>query len=60
VNAAGGDNRRVIAAVANRLAYRRSGGLLNFVVLKAIFKALKGVWVGWGKLDRTASVTYRA
>lgn len=34
--------------------------VLNFVVLKAIFKALKGVWVGWGKLDRTASVTYRA
>lgn len=33
--------------------------VLNFVVLKAIFKALKGVWVGWGKLDRTASVTYR-
>ncbi len=33
--------------------------VLNYVVLKAIFKAFKGVWVGWGKLDRTASVTYR-
>jgi len=34
--------------------------VLSFVVTKAIFKAIKGVWVGWGKLDRTASVTYRA
>lgn len=33
--------------------------VLNFVVLKSVFKAMKGVWVGWGKLDRTASVTYR-
>lgn len=33
--------------------------VLNVVVVRAILRALKGVWVGWGKLDRTASVTYR-
>ena len=30
--------------------------VFNYAVAKAILKALKGVWVGWGKLDRTASV----
>ena len=30
--------------------------VLNYVVIKAILRALKGAWVGWGKLDRTASV----
>lgn len=30
--------------------------VLNWVVIKSILRALKGVWVGWGKLDRTASV----
>ena len=34
--------------------------VLNVVVAQAIFRALKGVWVGWGKLDRTASVPYKA
>ena len=34
--------------------------VLNYVVVRAILRALKGVWVGWGKLDRTASVAYRA
>lgn len=33
--------------------------VLNYVVVRAILRALKGVWVGWGKLDRTASVAYR-
>ncbi|MGD9948037.1 MAG: polysaccharide deacetylase family protein [Desulfobulbus sp.] len=33
--------------------------VLNYVVVKAILRALKGVWVGWGKLDRTASVNVR-
>jgi len=32
--------------------------VLSYAVAKAIFKAIKGVVVGWGKLDRTASVTY--
>lgn len=30
--------------------------VLNYVVIKAVLRAMKGVWVGWGKLDRTASV----
>ena len=34
--------------------------VLSFVVVKAIIKASKGVLVGWGKLDRTASVIYKA
>ena len=34
--------------------------VLSFVVAKAIIKASKGVLVGWGKLDRTASVVYKA
>lgn len=33
--------------------------VLNIVVARAIVRALKGVWVGWGKLDRTASVSYQ-
>jgi cellulose synthase/poly-beta-1,6-N-acetylglucosamine synthase-like glycosyltransferase len=32
--------------------------VLSFAVIKAIVKASKGVLVGWGKLDRTASVPY--
>lgn len=30
--------------------------VLSYAVARAIIKAIKGVWVGWGKLDRTASV----
>lgn len=40
-----------------RFVYRP---VLSFAVIKAIFKATKGVLVGWGKLDRTASVPYHA
>ena len=40
-----------------RFVYRP---VLNYVVIKAVLRALKGVWVGWGKLDRTASVTFKA
>jgi cellulose synthase/poly-beta-1,6-N-acetylglucosamine synthase-like glycosyltransferase/peptidoglycan/xylan/chitin deacetylase (PgdA/CDA1 family)/spore germination protein YaaH len=40
-----------------RFVYRP---VLNYVVVKAILRALKGVWVGWGKLDRTASVNVRS
>ena len=39
-----------------RLIYRP---LLSYVIWKAIFRAIKGVWVGWGKLERTASVPVR-
>lgn len=31
--------------------------LLSFVVWRAIAAALRGAWVGWGKLDRTGTVT---
>ena len=33
--------------------------VLSYAVITAIVKASKGVLVGWGKLDRTASVTYK-
>jgi cellulose synthase/poly-beta-1,6-N-acetylglucosamine synthase-like glycosyltransferase len=39
-----------------RLIYRP---LLSYVIWKAIFRAVKGAWVGWGKLERTASVPVR-
>ena len=31
--------------------------MLSWVVWKSLFKAAKGVWVHWGKLERTASVS---
>ena len=34
--------------------------LLSYVVWKSVLRALKGVLVGWGKLERTASVPARA
>jgi peptidoglycan-N-acetylglucosamine deacetylase len=40
-----------------RLIYRP---MLSYVIWKAIFRALKGVFVSWGKLERTASVPVRA
>ena len=40
-----------------RLIYRP---MLSYVIWKAIFRALKGVLVSWGKLERTASVPVRA
>jgi len=39
-----------------RIMYRP---LLSWVIWRSIFKALKGAWVTWGKLERTASVTAR-
>ncbi|MEO6969926.1 MAG: glycosyltransferase, partial [Chthoniobacterales bacterium] len=33
--------------------------LLSYVIWKAILRAIKGAWVGWGKLERTASVPVR-
>lgn len=41
--------------VPMRFVYRP---ILSYAVARAIIKAVKGVWVGWGKLDRTASVSY--
>ena len=40
-----------------RLIYRP---LLSYCIWTAIFRALKGAWVNWGKLERTASVPARA
>lgn len=40
-----------------RLIYRP---MLSYVVWKAILRAIKGAFVTWGKLDRTASVPVRA
>src|ERR1017187_3119298 len=40
-----------------RLIYRP---MLSYVIWKAILRAIKGAWVSWGKLDRTASVPVRA
>jgi hypothetical protein len=36
-----------------RLIYRP---MLSYVIWKAILRAIKGAWVSWGKLERTASV----
>ena len=40
-----------------RLIYRP---MLSYVIWKAILRAMKGAWVSWGKLERTASVPARA
>lgn len=39
-----------------RLIYRP---MLSYVIWKALFRAVKGALVGWGKLERTASVPVR-
>lgn len=48
--------RRAWIAVPMRLVYRP---LLAWVIWRSIFRALKGALVGWGKLERTASVPTR-
>ncbi len=40
-----------------RLIYRP---MLSYVIWKAILRAIKGAWVSWGKLERTASVPAQA
>jgi cellulose synthase/poly-beta-1,6-N-acetylglucosamine synthase-like glycosyltransferase/peptidoglycan/xylan/chitin deacetylase (PgdA/CDA1 family)/spore germination protein YaaH len=40
-----------------RLIYRP---VLSYCIWKAILRAIKGAWVSWGKLERTASVPVRA
>ena len=40
-----------------RLIYRP---MLSYCIWKAIVRAIKGAWVSWGKLERTASVPARA
>ena len=48
--------RQVWLVAPMRFVYRP---VLNYVVVKALLRALQGALVGWGKLDRTASVTYK-
>ncbi len=45
--------RVALRIVPQRFIYRP---LLSFVIWKSIAQALRGAWVGWGKLQRTASV----
>jgi cellulose synthase/poly-beta-1,6-N-acetylglucosamine synthase-like glycosyltransferase/peptidoglycan/xylan/chitin deacetylase (PgdA/CDA1 family)/spore germination protein YaaH len=45
--------RQIWLVLPMRFIYRP---VLSFAILKAILRAIKGVWVSWGKLDRTASV----
>ncbi|MEP6602891.1 MAG: glycosyltransferase [Spartobacteria bacterium] len=40
-----------------RLIYRP---MLSYCIWKAILRAIKGAWVSWGKLERTASVPVQA
>ncbi len=40
-----------------RLIYRP---MLSYCIWKAVLRGIKGAWVGWGKLERTASVPARA
>jgi len=40
-----------------RLIYRP---MLSYCIWQAILRAVKGAWVSWGKLERTASVPVRA
>ena len=43
--------------IAQRFVYRQ---VMYWVVLKAVGAALRGRWVGWGKLERTGRVTATA
>lgn len=48
--------RKAWTILPMRLFYRP---LLAWVIWRAILRALKGAWVTWGKLERTASVPLR-
>ena len=49
--------RKAWMIIPMRLIYRP---LLSWVVLRSLYRAVKGAWVTWGKLERTASVPARA
>jgi len=49
--------RRAWRILPMRLIYRP---LLSYCIWKAILRGIKGAWVSWGKLERTASVPVRA
>ncbi|MBE2204198.1 MAG: glycosyltransferase [Chthoniobacterales bacterium] len=46
--------RTALRIIPQRFLYRP---LLSFVIWKSLLHALRGAWVGWGKLQRTASVS---
>jgi cellulose synthase/poly-beta-1,6-N-acetylglucosamine synthase-like glycosyltransferase/peptidoglycan/xylan/chitin deacetylase (PgdA/CDA1 family)/spore germination protein YaaH len=46
--------RTALLIIPQRFVYRP---LLSYVIWKSILHALRGAWVGWGKLQRTASVS---
>ena len=46
--------RTAFRIIPQRFVYRP---LLSYVVWKSILHAMRGAWVGWGKLQRTASVS---
>lgn len=46
--------RTALRIIPQRLLYRP---LLSFVVWKSLLHAVRGAWVGWGKLHRTATVS---
>ena len=46
--------RHALRIIPQRFLYRP---LLSYVVWKSLIHALKGAWVGWGKLQRTATVS---
>jgi peptidoglycan-N-acetylglucosamine deacetylase len=48
--------RRAWRILPMRLIYRP---MLSYCIWKAILRAIKGAWVSWGKLERTASVPVR-
>ncbi|HSC17986.1 MAG TPA: glycosyltransferase [Rhizomicrobium sp.] len=47
------DKRLLVSLPLQRFGYRQ---LMYYVVVRSIFSALKGAVVGWGKLERTATV----
>lgn len=46
--------QKALGIIPQRFVYRP---LLSFVIWKSILHALRGAWVGWGKLQRTATVS---
>ncbi len=49
--------RHAFRILPMRLIYRP---MLSYCIWKAIIRGVKGAWVSWGKLERTASVPARA
>jgi hypothetical protein len=45
--------RLALRIIPQRFLYRP---LLSWVIWKSLLQAMRGAWVGWGKLPRTAAV----